>query len=66
MLVASVVFFATGLLCMALAWLGMAGLSFELGRILMSICLTLAVITFILSLAGSSRRRLTSEELTSS
>jgi uncharacterized membrane protein YtjA (UPF0391 family) len=57
MMQASVVFLVAGLVALVMGLQGWAGLSFEVGRIVMCILLALSILTFLVSL-WSSRHRL--------
>lgn len=55
MLRAAITFFIIGLIAMFLGMNNIAGISVELGKILLYVFLALAVITFIVSLASGGR-----------
>jgi uncharacterized membrane protein YtjA (UPF0391 family) len=55
MLRAAVVFFVIGLLAMLLGAYGVAGISVEIGRVLLFVFLVLAVISFVASLVSGRR-----------
>jgi uncharacterized membrane protein YtjA (UPF0391 family) len=55
MLRASIGFFVIGLLAMFLGANGIAGLSVEIGKILLFVFLALAVISFLVSIMGGRR-----------
>ena len=57
MLRAAIVFFVIGLVAMALGAGGFAGMSIEIGRILLGVFLVLAVISFVVGLASGRRPR---------
>ncbi len=52
MLRAAIAFFAIGLLAMALGAGGFAGMSVEIGKILLAVFVVLAVISFVISLVS--------------
>lgn len=58
MLRASIAFFIIGLLAFALGAGGIAGLSVEIGKLLLFVFLGLAVITFLLNLLSGNRTKL--------
>ncbi len=59
MLRAAIAFFVIGLIAMALGAGGFAGLSVEIGRLLLGIFVVLAIISFVASLVtGRSSRNL--------
>ena len=59
MLRAAIAFFVIGLIAMALGAGGFAGLSVEIGRLLLGIFVVLAIISFVVSLVtGRSSRNL--------
>lgn len=55
MLKASIGFFALGLASLFLGWRNLGGVSFDLGRTLLSVFLAAAFATFLLSLALGGR-----------
>lgn len=57
MLRAAITFFIIGLLAMFLGMNNIAGISIELGKVLLYIFLALAVISFVLSLISGGGRR---------
>ena len=60
MLRAAIVFFVIGLIAMALGAGGFAGMSVEIGRMLLGIFVLLAIISFVVSLvSGKGTRNLT-------
>lgn len=56
MLRAAVTFFIVGLIAMFLGMNNIAGVSLELGKLLLYVFLALAVITFVVSLVSGGRR----------
>lgn len=58
MLRAAIAFFVLGLLSMLLGASGIAGLSIDIGKMLLAIFLVLAVISFIASLVTGKRTNL--------
>lgn len=56
MLRAAIVFFVIGLIAMFLGMNGIAGLSVEVGKLLLYVFLALAVITFVVSLVSGKGR----------
>lgn len=58
MLRAAIAFFVLGLLSMLLGASGVAGLSIDIGKMLLAIFLVLAVISFIASLVTGKRTNL--------
>jgi uncharacterized membrane protein YtjA (UPF0391 family) len=60
MLRASIAFFIIGLVALALGAGGIAGMSIEIGRILLSVFVVLAIISFVVGLVSGRRpKRLT-------
>jgi uncharacterized membrane protein YtjA (UPF0391 family) len=55
MLRAAIVFFVIGLLAMFLGMNGIAGLSVEVGKLLLYVFLALAVLSFVVSLLSGRR-----------
>lgn len=58
MIRAAIIFFVLALVAFVLGANGVAGLSMEIGRILLFVFLVLAVISFIVSLTTGKRTRL--------
>lgn len=58
MLRAAIAFFVLGLLSMILGASGVAGLSIEIGKLLLAIFLVFAVISFVVSLITGRKARL--------
>ena len=58
MLRAAIIFFVLALVSMGLGMGGIAGLSIDIGRMLLTVFLILAVISFVASLAGGKRNTL--------
>jgi uncharacterized membrane protein YtjA (UPF0391 family) len=60
MLRASIAFFIIGLVALALGAGGIAGMSIDIGRILLSVFVVLAIISFVVGLVSGRRpKRLT-------
>lgn len=57
MLKAAIIFFAVAILAMLFGAYGVAGLSAEIGRLLLFIFLALSILTFLLNLINSRRKR---------
>ena len=59
MLRAAIIFFALGLVSLVFGMTGFAGVSIVVGKMLLSVFLLLAVVTFVINLiSGSDRRQL--------
>ena len=59
MLRAAIIFFALGLVSLVFGMTGFAGVSIEVGKMLLTVFLLLAVVTFVINLiSGSDRRQL--------
>lgn len=56
MLRAAIIFFVIGLIAMFLGMNNIAGLSVEVGKILLFVFLALAVISFVVSLASGGKK----------
>ena len=55
MLRAAILFFVIGLVAMLFGGLGIAGLSIELGKLLLMVFVALAVISFVVSLVSGGK-----------
>ena len=59
MLRAAIIFFVLGLVSVLLGANGVAGLSIEIGKILLTVFLILAVISFVVSLVSGKKTSIT-------
>jgi uncharacterized membrane protein YtjA (UPF0391 family) len=59
MLRAAIIFFVLALISILLGANGIAGLSMEIGKMLLTVFLVLAVISFVVSLITGKKQRLT-------